>query len=68
MISQSEAVEKAKQWLDETGMSHTNRDVNTDLREVYVVVMPPPKDTLGGDFTVIVDAATGNVLGVMLER
>lgn len=68
MISQTEAAEKARQWLDETGVAYQNRETNIDLCEVYIVVMPPPENTLGGDFTVVVDAKTGKVLGGTLER
>ena len=48
MISEQEAIERAKAWLDEENMPIKNRQATVSVK-VYKVVFPPPKDTLGGD-------------------
>jgi uncharacterized membrane protein YkoI len=69
LISEDEAIERAKRELTETLTSYEDREVNVSfIQETYVVVFPPPPDTLGGDFTVVVDANTGEVLDVTIER
>jgi uncharacterized membrane protein YkoI len=69
VISENEAIERAKRELTETLTSYEGREVNISLlQETYVVVFPPPPDTLGGDFTVVVDANTGEVLDITIER
>ncbi len=69
VISKQEAVERAKEWLTQSGTSFENREVTVSLKgNKYKVVFPPPKDTLGGDFTLTVDANTGEVLEAIIER
>ncbi len=67
MISEQEAIERVKAWLDEENIPIKNRQATVSVK-VYKVVFPPPKDTLGGDFTLTVDAETGEVLEVTIER
>jgi uncharacterized membrane protein YkoI len=69
MISEQEAIERAKERLTELNRSFEGREVKVSRQDTtYKVVFPPPKLTLGGDFTVIVDANTGKVLNVTIER
>lgn len=70
MISEGDAVERAKQWLADSGTAFAGREVivSLDQRGVYTVVFPPPPDTLGGDFTLRVNAQTGEVLDAVIER
>lgn len=69
VISEDEAIARAKGALTENLTSFEDREVNVSLQQgTYVVVFPPPPDTLGGDFTVVVDAGTGEVIGVTIER
>ncbi len=68
MISEKEALERAEAWLTNAKASFKERKATVSLTKVYLVVFPPPPDTLGGNFTVIVDANTGNVLDAIIER
>lgn len=67
MISEQEAIERAEAWLDEENIPINNRQAAVSVK-VYKVVFPPPKYTLGGDFTLTVDAETGEVIEVVIER
>ncbi len=68
MISQAEALETARRWLEQTTGPLTDRTPNVRLRETYVVVFPPSGTMRSGDFTVVVDPDTGKVLGVSIHR
>jgi len=70
MLTQAEAVEKAKRWLINHHTSFQGRELKVSLagKERYTIVFPPPADTLGGDFTVVVDAHSGDILDAKIER
>lgn len=69
MISEQEAIERAKERLAQSNISFKGREVTVSLTgSNYKVVFPPPKLTLGGDFTILVDAKTGEIQDVTIER
>jgi hypothetical protein len=68
MLSEQEAIERAKEWLIETDKPIEGRQVTVSLKGAYKVVFSPPPGTLGGDFTLTVDAATGEILDIVIER
>lgn len=68
MISPEEAAQKAEQWLNQSGKPTDDRQSSAALKETYVVTFSPPPDTLGGDFKVVVDAETGEIIGAMFGR
>ena len=68
VISQAEAVETARRWLEETSGSLADRTPTVTRKDTYVVVFPPSGTMRSGDFTVVVDPGTGKVLGVLIER
>jgi hypothetical protein len=68
MLSEQEAIERAREWLIETDKPIEGRQVTVSLEGVYKVVFSPPPGTLGGDFTLTVDAGTGEILDIVIER
>jgi hypothetical protein len=68
MISEQEAIERAKEWLIQSKKSIKDRPVTVSLTGAYKVVFSPPEGTLGGDFTLTVDANTGEILTIVIER
>jgi hypothetical protein len=69
LITEQAAIERARQWVvDGAKASVAGRKAQIKRKEIYIVVFPPPPDTLGGDFTVLVDAETGSVLSGTIER
>jgi hypothetical protein len=70
MLTEQEAIEKAKAWLSKNLTSFEGREIKVTraVSEHYTVVFPTPPDTLGGDFTIVVDASTGEVLDAKIER
>jgi hypothetical protein len=67
MISEQEAIELAKARLDKAKIPVNNRQAIVSAK-TYKVVFPPPKGALGGNFTLTVDAETGKVLDMVIER
>ena len=70
MISESDAIDQAKKWVTKVGASFEGRQVVVSLTggEVYTIVFPLPANHRGGDFTIRVDAQTGEVLEGVIER
>ena len=69
MITEAEAIERAKERLAQMNVALKDRQAVVSLAgEEYKVVFPPPVHTLGGDFTLFVDAQTGVVRRVTIER
>ena len=68
MLSEQEAIERAKEWLVETNKPIKDRKVTVTLEGAYKVVYSPPEGTLGGDFTLTIDANTGEILSIVIER
>jgi len=65
-VTQEEATEIARKWLEDNGYPIERRIV-TSSAEFRVVFSVPP-DTLGGDFTLVIDAATGSIVDRQFER
>lgn len=68
MLSQEEAIKLAREVLRQEGVSFESREVSVSLEQVYKVVHLLPEGMLGGHYTVIIDANSGDVIGVSLER
>ncbi len=67
MISEQKALEIAKARLDKSKIPYQNRQAIVTTR-TYKVVFPPPPNTLGGNFTLLIDAETGEVIDIVIER
>jgi hypothetical protein len=76
VISEQEAIERAKEWAKEKSMPYEGREIEagfkrsfrTGFKGRYEVVFKVPADTLGGDWTLTVDANTGEVLHANIAR
>jgi len=60
-------LELAKARLDKGKIPFKDRQATVTVK-AYKVVFPPPKDTLGGNFTLTIDAETGEVTDIVIER
>jgi hypothetical protein len=69
MISEKEAIKKAEEWLSLNRVDFQGRKMTVSLREgTYEVVYYVPEDTLGGDFTLMINSQTGDVIDARIER
>ena len=69
MITEAKAIEQATKRLAQMNITWKGRQAVVSLAgDEYRVVFPPPANTLGGDFTLFVDARTGTVRRVTIER
>ena len=69
MISEKEAIKKAEEWLSLNKIDFQGRKMTISIREgIYEVVYHVPEDTLGGDFTLMINSQTGDVIDARIER
>ena len=67
-IAEEEAIKNAQAHLDGLDIPYSDREANASLSQVYKVVFPVPQETLGGDFIVVIDADTGEVISATIGR
>ena len=76
MISEQDAIERAVEWVKARNMPYQARGVEagfkrsfrTGFKGRYEVVFQVPEGTLGGDWTLTVDANSGEVLHADIAR
>jgi hypothetical protein len=67
MISEQEAIDRAEEWLAQSGIETAERQISVQHTDVYVVSFLPPEGWLAGELTVRIDASTGEVLHATFE-
>jgi hypothetical protein len=76
VISEQEAIERAVEWVKAKSMPYEGREIEagftrsfrTGFKGRYEVVFQVPEGTLGGDWTLTLDANTGEVLHADIAR
>ena len=68
-VDEDGAVAVARAYLEENGMDASKRTVSTYRDgDTYTVVFSVPPDTLGGDYTFLIDAGSGEIVDQRFER
>ncbi len=68
-IGEERATERARSWLVSNDFPLERRTVVcTPIDKAYQVVFSVPPDTLGGDFTLVIDAISGEIIDKRFER
>jgi hypothetical protein len=69
MITEQEAIERAKEHLTREDVSYKGRNVMVSLhRRMYIVDFLPPEGMRAGEFTVLVNANNGEIMGKFIWR
>jgi uncharacterized membrane protein YkoI len=68
VISEDEAVEAARRELASMSIDPGEREVEVTRKGSYSVVFKLPEGLLGGDWTVEVDAETGETISAEIQR
>jgi hypothetical protein len=69
MITEQEAIERAKNHLTRENNSFEGRKVTVSLhRRMYIVDFLPPEGMRAGEFTVLVNANNGEILTKFIWR
>jgi len=69
MITEQEAVERAKNHLTIKNKSYKDRTTTVSLhRQMYIVDFLPPEDMLAGEFTVLINANNGEIMDYFIWR
>ena len=69
MITEQEAIERARERLARDAVSYEGRTVTASLhRSMYIVDFLPPQGMRAGEFTVLVNANNGEVMGKFVWR
>ncbi len=67
MISEQEAIRLAEEWLQQRDMQFEGREIVVHCEGTYTISFLLPDGMLGGDWTLGIDATTGEVLGATIE-
>jgi len=68
-VNQDSAIDIARDWLTKNGFDLEGRTARcTKQGDRFVVAFSVPPDTLGGDLTLTLDAATGEIVDKRFER